>query len=190
MKTQTNERPIPFTGPEVRAIIDGRKTQTRRIVKPQSAILTDEIARAMGVRPPEKKNQPVIACSYGSAGHRLWVRETFTEGEGTIYRADWSGDSMKGLWKSPLSMPRRLSRITLEITAVRVERLGKITESDAKAEGISYDMHWQGYVTDSDGRNYHGSDPRLSFRSLWTAINGEDAWDANPWVWVVEFRKI
>ena len=145
------ERPIIFSGPMIRAILEGRKTQTRRIVKPNCL----------------SKLSP-----YGRTGDRLWVRETWghnPEGPGYVYRSDGDFD-MKfhgDRWRPSIHMPRWASRITLEVTGVRVERLQDINEEDALAEGVEH-----------------------AFRSLWESINGPGSWDANPWVWVVEFRRV
>ena len=175
------ERPILFSGPMVRAILDGRKTMTRRVVKPQSLIISGH--------PPRSIRQ----CPYGAPGDRLWVRETFAhlthndtgEGEGYIYRADGWDDDVK--WKPSIFMPRWASRITLEITDVRVERLQDITNGDAITEGV-----WT--ISPNKGRDYMDGGSTICpcglFRSLWEKINGRESWDNNPWVWVIEFRKI
>ena len=167
------ERPILFSAPMVRAILAGRKTQTRRIVKPQTAILTDGLARQLGVRPPAEQNAPVIPCPYGRPGDRLWVRETWSQGSGghIIYRADHEPATDTG---TP-SKWRADSRITLEITAARTERLHAITEAEALAEGIQPQL---------------GFSAVQCFAMLWDGINGLNAWAANPWVWVIEFRRV
>ena len=165
------ERPILFNGPMVRAILDGRKTMTRRIVK-------------AGTRDDWN------ACPYGVIGDRLWVRETWRCFGGReyeyqqhqpsiIYRADDGPTHNEGGWRPSIFMPRWASRITLEITGVRVERLQDISEADAEAEGCT-----------GDHRADRDSDAAQEFRSLWNQINGKRAsWDSNPWVWVVEFRR-
>lgn len=207
------ERPILFSAPMILAILNGRKTQTRRVVKPQGAILTDEMARNFGVRPPEKQNQPVINCPYGQPGDMLWVRETwnhsnfplgpYDENCEVFYRADYfddplgpdlelSQDGIRRKWRPSIHMPRSASRITLEITAVRVERLHEISIQDAKQEGIEGQSDtgpWRNYLR----RGYwhpEGKDtaPICSYQSLWESINGESSWEANPWVWVIRFE--
>lgn len=198
------EKPIIFKDWEIRAVKENRKSQFRRIVKPQSAILTDALARALGVRPPEKENEPVVRPPY-EVGDRLWVRETF--------RASWEEDTGARLiqfkagglpkdipynrggklfdgtdsWCSPVAMPRWASRITLEVTRVRVERLSDMTTSDALREGIDQvgDNLWRDY----SGKTSGCRDPLWSFRSLWESINGPGSWEASPWVWVIEFKR-
>ena len=172
------ERPILFSGQMVRAILEGRKTQTRRMVKPQAAILTDEMARGFGIRPPAVENAPVIPCPYGQPGDRLWVRETWAlhpETGSLLYKADDAApDNIK--WKPSIHMPRKHSRILLEMTSIRVERLQTISWEDALAEGTDNDPA----TTNAVG----------SFAKYWDYINGAEAWDMNPWVWVVGFKKV
>lgn len=185
------ERPILFSGPMVRAILDGRKTQTRRIVKPQPTKLAGPNFDGLW----SDAIDPVVryfACPYGQPGDRLWVRETFAytdssinDQPGWVYRAtdpDWS--SMEGFrWKPPIFCTRSASRITLEITGVRVERLNDISEADAIAEGVT--------ITDSIVRDdsVHASRAWVeSYRQLWEQINGAGSWEVNPWVWVIEFK--
>lgn len=151
-------------------------------------------------------------CPYGQPGERLWVRECFASGKKmgedgyltdeplTIYRAtdedvqwyDGADDCpVKTPWKPSIHMPRVASRLLLEITAVRVERLQDISEADAKAEGIeSRDgegFYWRDYELKN---GWHANHPVMSYETLWRSINGPDSWDANPWVWVVEFKVI
>jgi hypothetical protein len=187
----SKERPIIFSGPMVRALLDGKKTQTRRIVKPQAAVLTDELARGLGVQPPAQQNHAVVPCPYGQPGDRLWVRETWKEnpaidfgnGHGApLYRATWGNADTGDRWRPSIHMPRWASRITLEITNVRVQRLQEISEEDALAEGVDRPK---------------SSDPRSvaeltlwRFRELWESIHGPDSWDANPWVWAITFKKL
>lgn len=171
------ERPILFSGPMVRAILEGRKTQTRRVVKPQPAHIAG-IGTVLNIDTITGK-----ACPYGKPGDRLWVRETWDgvrlDGGGALvsYRAD--GDKPvtdDGRWHPSIHMPRWASRITLEVVSVRVERLQEISEEDAMAEGVAL------------AENYRG--PVAHFASLWEQINGLGSWNANPWVWVVEFRRV
>ena len=165
------ERPILFSGPMVRAILDGRKTQTRRVVKIGS------------YRPSGPFGDHAGYCPYGKPGDRLWVRETFFNEpnfhgvSATWYRAD--NDTFPGMWKPSIHMPRRLSRITLEITAVRVESLNEINGMEAWREGCPY---------------HPKADPEPEdmiawYRKLWESINGPGSWAANPWVWVIDFRR-
>ena len=184
------ERPILFFGPMVSALLAGTKTQTRRVVKPQPVPDGNGGASwyGRGVRWAGKESNLFKAedCPYGQPGDRLWVRETWAQNwnqlsdtrmdRSYVYRADGeqrAQDNGTDLpWRPSIHMPRRASRITLEVTGVRVERLQDISEADSKAEGA---------VGHPDG-------PWHAYRSLWTLINGPGSWDANPWVWVVEFK--
>ena len=170
------ERPILFSGPMVQAILAGRKTQTRRIVKPQSAVLTDQMARGFGVRPPAVENAAVIPCPYGQVGDRLWVREAWAlhpETGNLLYKAD-DGAPSDTRWRPSIHMPRKHSRLLLEVVGIKVERLQAISREDAQAEGTD---------------NYPGTNcPIDKFFNYWCYLNGFDSWDANPWVWVVSFQ--
>ncbi|WP_343734584.1 hypothetical protein [Acidovorax sp.] len=215
------ERPILFSGPMVRALRDGSKTQTRRGCKPQP--IAD--ARFVGGhRLPATKRSPGqeisveapyvhIACPYGQPGDRLAVRETFyalgrwetrysakkgrdewhfvdmTLECGRSYAYDTDEDTPMIVtrrstvvplwWRRPaIFMPRAASRITLEITSVRVERLQAITRGDAMSEGCPFPNMAE------------GDDPRKWYADLWNDLNGAGAWDANPWVWAIEFRRL
>lgn len=149
------------------------------------------------------------ACPYGKPGDRLWVRETWAKNEGSAggccYRADHGGacayeahDLGKGLvthkvskWKPSIHMPRWASRITLEITGVRVERLQDISEADAIAEGC-FKNH-NGYYWGGPHPEYgtkQMATPVSAFRDLWESINSTGSWESNPWVWAVEFKRI
>jgi hypothetical protein len=181
------ERPILFSGEMVRAILDGGKTQTRRIVKQQPT--PDELAE--GVRFTESGwllygrefRGHTIRCPFGQPGDRLWVRETWapipggpaTPENGVIYRADEHAE--KWLWRPSIHMPRWASRITLEIVTVRVERLWSISRGDAIAEGCPR------------RRDTGGTSPVVWFSELWESINGQASWSINPWVWVIEFPR-
>jgi hypothetical protein len=214
------ERPILFSGPMVRAILDGRKTQTRRVIKHKESRwecsddgLTGKVwpfwpCYVFGE--PEPVEMP---CPYGKPGDRLWVREAWAvvphvtdngpkhrakgDGTGVTWRADWNANPSGFKWKPSIHMPRWASRITLEITGVRVERLQEISEADAIAEGIeSRRVSW---LPNGCEYRYHGwlhkhhqwsSSPINSYRSLWEEIHGPESWAANPWVWVVEFQKV
>ncbi len=193
------DRPILFSAPMVQAILDGRKTQTRRVFK----------ARNGGVWPNSNDlpgmQQVLRTCPYGQPGHRLWVRETWMDLQGTgieivtgsreryAYGADtprgsYGDDQRKcyGLkWRPSIHMPRAASRITLEITSVRVERLQDISEADAQAEGVTDDGS---LVTDLDGKDRGGT--IAAYATLWEVINGVGSWDDNPWVWVLQFKHL
>jgi hypothetical protein len=186
------ERPILFSAPMVRAILDGTKTQTRRVVKPAPMMVTDH-KTAVWEGPADSLLKLLDGagrhCPYGQPGDRLWVREAFAfcladkfgpTPDSVIYRADEGNADWPHGWKPSIHMPRCASRITLEVTAVRVERLNDISEKDAWAEGC------EGFDDDVTG----GKSGYLEFAELWESINGPGSWDANPWVWVVEFRKL
>lgn len=201
------ERPILMGAPMVRALLAGTKTQTRRAVKPQP--LGDKPRSAwfepgvMGWAPPEIPSQAWhrVRCPYGQPGDRLWVREAFMHEPAdyvweasvsipcrpasTVYRADFHESQPGEGWKPSIHMPRSLSRILLEITAVRVERLQDISEADAQAEGCAVECMTP--TGDDSGSAIHGPS---GYRALWDAINGAGAWAANPWVWVVEFKRV
>jgi len=225
------ERPILFSGPMVRAILDGRKTQTRRIVKSSIADFhTMDFMHLENDGSPEiawfesGRVQEWVKCPYGSVGDRLWVREAWCHAaddddrmkynaDGNLdsscchYRADGyevrhvdGAETKGGLPKSPwvpsIHMPRCASRITLEITGIRVERLNAISEEDALSEGISFKCFdancnvirhavWPKEPTLSDRAN-----AKDTFRELWESINGPGSWSANPWVWVIEFKRL
>lgn len=214
------ERPILFSGPMVRALLDDSKTQTRRVVKPQFA--ADAIPVEMPATDPAggwvvpghsgvwwcdaaANPDDVRRCPYGQPGDRLWVRETHAprvdclgawdrsmqEGfnrmgaEDICYSATTTPRDWVGKWRPSIHMPRWASRITLEVTGVRVERLQDISDSDALAEGVD---EWRRGACSSE--NPYGYSPADYFRLLWSQINGPDSWGADPWVWVVEFRRL
>lgn len=189
------ERPIIFSGPMVRAILAGRKTQTRRIVKPEP-IQAGAWFDWKNLRGIAESLFPLY-CPYGKPGDRLWVRETWQMNEppsGAIYRADDVAGHIDGGWRSSMFMPRWASRLSLDMTGVRAERLQEITTADAMAEGIPQtagEAHALDLI-DLDKTPGHEWDNRTSaenFAVLWDAINGKRApWESNPWVWVVEFR--
>lgn len=226
------EHPILFSAPMVRAILDGPKTQTRRVVKgiPSDAEEVFWWAPEGGIARPGwadpgvyYRNPRGLHCIHPSwhVGDKLWVRETWchkADDNGMIvynaegnwdascvwYAADgidvraidadgWGETNNDGTerspWRPSIHMPRWASRITLEVTGVRAERVGDISEADARAEGI----------TDGGCLNCGESEPcgcaspepsaRDSFAWLWQNINGEYSWHANPWVWVIEFKR-
>lgn len=203
----------------VRAILDGRKTQTRRIIKPQPSGYVETVYRPF---PQEPNNWQGFGgdyihwygrCQYGQPGDQLWVRETFCpiypqdpnynggnpieyDYAATYKHGDRLGDSIgiKKKWTPSIHMPRWASRIQLEITGIRVERLQDISEADALAEGIQAysDGTYRDYNVPDDKvfDHYTFASPVDSYRTLWDTINGAGSWEANPWVWVIEFRRI
>ncbi|WP_313369194.1 hypothetical protein [Achromobacter animicus] len=185
------ERPILFSGPMVRALLAGTKTQTRRIAKPVKHPDLGNLYDA-GALVLEREPQHVIerACPYGRPFDRLWVREAFADvGCRLTYRADTNDGAhcMVKRWTSSIHMPRSACRLVLDITSVHVERLQDINEADAIAEGVGLNPPAEGVrVTTPECETL----PRVMFRALWDQINGAGAWDANPWVWVVKFRVL
>ena len=215
------ERPILFSGDMVRAILEGRKTQTRRVVKPQPSpqptritycgeeygYMCESNSGKVGIFDPNS-----YKCPYGKPGDRLWVRETWRyaycsgytpiNGENkftcdieykctyenpisgnrggksfVVDRMHYGGKLTKSgsvSWRPSIYLPRWASRITLEITGVRVERLNDISYHDAVAEGCG------GMLEPAT----------VYFQCVWKDINGKDSWNANPWVWVIEFRRV
>lgn len=212
------ERPILFSGPMVRAILEDRKTQTRREVKPQPLMWdsSDKPSISDGPIHGPEEYQPVaydkhgdmiagkpiygvydsdgewgVKCPYGQPGDRLWVRETFADeaggtrrflGEHIFYRADdWQ--PLVDRWTPSIHMPRWASRVLLEITAVRVERLQDISSADCIAEGCS------GGHSSIPCYPYSATE-KEHYQWLWDSINGAGSWDANPWVWVIDFKVV
>ena len=167
------ERPILFSGDMVRAILAGEKTQTRRVAKIQ----------------PMDWSKTYFRCPYGQPGDRLWVRETFMPlTKGYAYRADnLINEKFPGTkWKPSIFMPRKANRIMLEITNIRVERLQEITPSDYRNEGIN--------IFYPAGMNSLDIESMLKQRwiDLWDSINLKrgQGWNKNPWVWVIEFKRV
>ncbi|MBD8531537.1 MULTISPECIES: hypothetical protein [unclassified Massilia] len=228
------ERPILFSAPMVRALLDGSKTQTRRVVKQLDPAEGVCVTQADG-KPLNgccwRYGSPVIYCPYGQPGDRLWVRETWLEDpedDGTwhytqymgckgsplseiprkfqkpehcIFRADWTGSDL--VWRPSIHMPRWASRILLEVVSVRVERLQDCSESDAIAEGAvhirsqAWDReHFPAWrflfdeAVSAGAKPPIGPSPVQAYQALWESINGAGSWDANPWVWVVEFKRV
>jgi hypothetical protein len=202
------ERPILFSASMVNAILAGTKTQTRRIVKAKgtpfasaSGAFIDMDASAQQIR--------ALPCKYGEPGDRLWVRETWycdhfdcqvgpyiqpngweellyykarDDAGGGMTWTGFSGEKMRNPWRPSIHMPRWASRITLEIEDVRVERLQKISEADATAEGAFAGARKFGQIP---------IEPAVfAFKDLWESIHGPGSWAANPWVWVVCFRHV
>jgi len=196
------ERPIIFSTPMVRAILDGRKTQFRWVVKnmpPQpTGAYFDAYNKSEFWNWWTKENKcclPQIKCPHGAPSDRLWVRETFCLDfcDHVIYKADGgsaidAGYSSEPNWKPSIHMPRHASRITLEVISVRVERVQDITGSDACAEGIQFRHVNSGAPL--QGPLY--KENIQQFSQLWDSINAKRGygWDKNPWVWVVEFKQV
>ena len=191
----------------VRAILDGRKTQTRRVVKPQPTLVRDpdysggaflQFAKGKLAVGPKTVSGGDL-CPYGVVGDRLWVRERLElDKEGWVYAAGGDliqndSDAAIGWMESrpakssvcsPIHMPRWASRITLEITGVRVERLQGISEADAEAEGVD------GNCPVGNVREYQKGPHSYHYAQLWDSINGEGSWAANQWVWAITFKRI
>lgn len=212
------ERPIIFNGEMVSAILDGRKTQTRRMVKPQRS------GPAWTVKPTQEPRyarhshdwwlptgtapySALPSCPYGATGDRLWVRETFRlfdkyqecgcsdfpcncpSHNSPIYRA--SNNDCEDKWTPSIHMPRSACRLVLEITGVRVERLGDISNEDAKAEGVTPACELLPNIPDAYlTPKGDFATAKVAFQRLWESIYGAESWQANPWVWVIEFRRV
>lgn len=202
------ERPILFSGPMVRAILEHRKTQTRRVVKPRPHSATNAMADGdwwphrgrsynLGHKSKSFAKDVGALCPCGTPGDRLWVRETWAcldpeRRTPVLYRASES-PLREYVWRPSIHMPRWASRITLDVTDVRVERLQDITEEDAKAEGVEQTSDGWWRLPDEarlPGENDCASHPRAAFSALWESINGKGSWAANPWVWVISFNRI
>jgi hypothetical protein len=187
------DRPILFSGEMVRAILEGRKTMTRRIIKPQPIQPApgayfdayNKSAQWNWWTPDGRQYlDKIIKCPYGQPSDRLWVRETFSNSRmddsiPTHYKADQFLFDYSQPWKPSIFMPRWASRILLEVADIRVERLQDIREEDAKAEGV-VDIIFQSLTR------------RDLFAALWNKINAKRGygWDTNPWVWVVSFKPV
>ncbi|WP_095118633.1 hypothetical protein [Pseudomonas sp. Irchel s3f10] len=207
--SQIKERPILFSAPMVCAILEGRKTVTRRQAKAQPRSRADIGSYGKGqpfIRNPDvTKRNP--ECPFGKSGERLWVRETWycdhsevmtgpylkpenldiseARDDGTlVYAADGLTpyETDQPVWKPSIHMPRWACRILLEITDVRVERLQDISEEQAMAEGVGIEAIESFRATGVD------RPAGFAFRDLWTSTGGD--WEANPWVWVVEFKQV
>lgn len=242
-----NERPILFSGEMVRALLDGRKTVTRRLMNPQptwdpswGTLVGRNGAWIYGNKPEGRDRWHVefddehqrlactaeaygwgagAGCPFGVPGDRLWVREAFLEALGKFwYRAsppksrenerDWRVGG--GRWTPAIHMPRAASRLTLEVTALRVERLQEISADDIRAEGVQLmttepnkDGKARAWISVGEKHSmsaYLTGDPktwseevllRAKFAGLWDSLNGERAsWASNPWVWIVGFKRI
>ena len=196
--SEARERPIIFSGPMVRAILDGRKTQTRRVVRgtPSAATKAEFLEGVQGTKwiPARAgffiagpKSMGTIPCPYGDRGDRLWVRETWgyaqnedgeEDPEAADLREGYDGPPRK--WRPSIFMPRWASRLTLEITDVRVQRVQEISEADAVAEGCA------------PFRGMGDSGPIWNYLALWDSLNAKRGfpWRSNPWVFAITFRRI
>jgi hypothetical protein len=229
------ERPILFNTETVRAILEGRKTQTRRIIKNQLQsdyeIINDKnwydentwISRKKtSINPDRYEITSVYKCPYGKVGDILWVRETWARAIGReeltpsemstaieisperfiVFKASSKEDTHpehpdwgKKRWNPSIHMPRIASRISLEIINIRVERLNDISEEDAIKEGVKRHLHGYKCYNGINTIHYGVYDAcfrkaKDSFESLWVSVYGENSWNWNPWVWVVEFKII
>lgn len=205
------ERGMIFNGEMVRAILDGRKTQTRRPVKFPVHDKNLGCELAGNELAGELSAGNYLNSAFGKPGDRIWVREAFrvhsraTDVATLVYKASernsWTEQTHRvpvavcnkpatpEKWTPSLHMPRWASRILLEITDVRVERLNAISERDAQAEGVGKlrGGFWQHY---QPGWTQHQLSARGSFVTLWKSIYGEESWNSNPWVWVIEFKRV
>lgn len=206
-------RPILFSGPMVRALLAGTKTQTRRLVKGVPVFVLPFIGRddvptgefGLCLTHDRVINKHVM-CPYGAPGDLLVVRETFRlaaefdDRKPTLarpnspahYNADGRADEGWGKTRVSIHMPRWASRLTLEITEVRVERLQEISADDALSEGVR-EPSLGGPLTVIDHGNLFkversDTNPLVLWQFLWRQINGDVSWDANPWVWAVSFK--
>ncbi len=223
--SEIKERPILFSAPMVRAILEGRKTVTRRALNAQSLKNIDYGVQlgechelpSEGPLHPNSIGYYTDFCPFGQPGDRLWVREAFGlqvrnygggTGEHIVYRAtnpdaiyckSAEGQEYPVKWKPSIHMPRHSSRILLEITAVRVERLQDISGDQAVSEGLIWRGQESGKAFYSHAERKYppgahqqfgisGVDAVSAFRNLWNSVGGD--WDANPWVWVVEFKRV
>lgn len=193
------ERPILMHARSINGILEGRKTQTRRIIKPAPGL--DESKSSALVNEAWQAGFVDAKCPFGVPGDRLWVRETWSaphafDGHpprlipaGTTFHYAATEERGGLLWRPSIHMPRWASRLTLEVTGIRVERAQDISFADCRAEGC--DPNWQGLAPHPDcncdgkhvGEKWH-------FRELWDDTNGKGAWDRNDWCWVVEFKRL
>lgn len=198
-------KPILFSDPLIRAILEGRKTQTRRLIKPQPSGL-DSFTSAQ-VSDAFESGFVEIGCPYGEAGDHLWVREAFRYEDSLIhcvccnfllcnkhhgkpiYRASEAPrEIVQEKWCPNIHMPRQISRISLEITSVTVERLKDISSEDAEAEGfVAAPQSLPGEV---EGLANICEGSRALFAHAWEEFYGAGSWDSNPWVWVITFKRL
>lgn len=205
-----SEKPIIFSTEMVRAILDGRKTQTRRVMKPQpkASELFDDYIQYKNIhwnpKDDYKHNIPVQALKY-KLGDVLWVRETWRPVNSETYKiypkesaidyaADWSPIHFEnsknpkacngGKWRPSIHMPRAAARLFLRVTDVRIERVQEISADEAEKEGCKFVY---AYGLDSVAMS-----PYQAFIHLWDCLNAKRgySWKSNPWVWVIEFERI
>jgi hypothetical protein len=201
-----NVRPILFSAPMVRALLEGRKTQTRRVMKTQPTYVDD--GGRTGAVIGKYAGHVGSLCPYGWIGDLLWVRETFaSSGDEVVFAADCSDAELAeekkirrefpgisdeypgGRWRPSIHMPRAASRLTLRITEVRVEQLQYISEADAIAEGIDGALCAE-FTTRSPSRFHCLPASVHAFFGLWESINGKGSCAPNPWVWAISFDVI
>ena len=216
------ERPILFSALMVRAILDGRKTQTRRELQNQPTVIRDPFPttedvknvflfkESTGIYKCLGMKNLIDTCKFGKSGDRLWVRESWSTHavfndkkpsdlrtvNSYHYLAD--GAVQTGKKRPSIHMPRWASRIDLEITSVRVERLQEISEQDALAEGMTSSFIRSGDTRVGGSSKLYGIDQdntfaltaKSAYEVLWEQINGQGSWDKNPWVWVIEFKRV
>lgn len=199
------EKPIIFSGPMVRAILEDRKTVTRRIIKGAEGCASIYAGEKDGLWAAERFGDPAQATLRSFVPKdRMWVRETFydfrtriytdrgmvEQPPRAVYRADGGTLLNGGKWKPSIHMPRWASRLTLEVVSVRAEHLQDITEEDVIAEGVVREWHaederWM--FTSAAGTS---TCPIEAFAELWESIHGGGTWETNPWVWRIEFRRV
>lgn len=188
------ERPIIFNSEMVKAVLDGRKNQTRRIIKIDSPTLEFDTCNPPWPTCADQYGDFYrVPCKYGKAGDRLWVKETFhVEYHGNMgikdiwYKADGERSNK---WTPSIHMHRKRSRITLEIVNVRVERLKDITIKDCLLEGAT--MSGAEVILKSEIPHKRMAESVfMNFKILWESIYGKGSWELNPWVWVIEFKRI
>ncbi|KAB0332357.1 hypothetical protein J3P46_08620 [Janthinobacterium lividum] len=206
------EGPMLFSAPMVRALLDGSKKQTRRIMKPQPVPIPGEPGKhwwpsnaaqsMMRVEDGFQKHPGIFddACPHGQPGNRIWVRETFCldddgHEEWPVFRADGAKLPQRqptrkpARWTPSIHMPRAASRILLEIVSVRVERLNDCSEADALAEGVKAEPCDHVRLS-CEEIGCCGPTAKGMYAALWDHINGAGAWADNPWVWVIEFKRV
>lgn len=202
------ERGMIFNGEMVRAIFDSRKTQTRRPIKWKQTRFTEVGEREDGSKWPWSEDAEHACdfwhpCPFGAVGDRIWVRETWADAGASapdlkLYRANYPEHvpsiyenvppAKEIRWTPSIHMPRTASRILLEITDVRVERLNSISQEDAQAEVLEL-TGWRPTYSDPDSGG-EVMTPYDNFAELWSSIYGDESWQANPWVWVIEFKRV
>ena len=192
------DRPMLFKGDMVCAILDGKKTMTRQLYKPPNGGVQWNLRDIPGMR------QILRNCPYGQVGDRIWVRESWQAwAECDKIKADQlpvdarlrlnypaDGNTWPNRIRPSIHMPRWASRLTLEITDIKIERLQDISDNECKLEGVSI-TNYDGVipVCHVDG-HFHHTLLQGSFALLWESINGQDSWAANPWVWVICFKRV